>query len=179
MAINLDDIKLFFPRNCFYAVGSMGTHHFYFEFVISLYRSFWPLQYLRWRKIFFLIINLLFLAQMLFDLGIVSGQLFNKVNLPIKFTNLIQNYLLKFFHHQDNGMVWNLQTDFDFVKQLLAKLLCEHAAFSGVSGIHLSASKNSSQKWPPGLLGLKLVIEIVNSRHIGSRVEMLNTLKLV
>jgi hypothetical protein len=49
-----------------------------------------------------------------------------KIKFTVEFRYLIKDYGLKCVYYFNNWIIGNLQTYFDFIKQLLAKLLCEH-----------------------------------------------------
>ena len=50
----------------------------------------------------------------------------------IELTYLIEHDSLELVNDLYYRMVWNLQTNFDFIEQLLAELFCEHGALTPV-----------------------------------------------
>ena len=86
----------------------------------------------------------------------------NKRDFGVEFANLSEHDLLELLNDLDYWMVRYLQTNFDFIKQLLAELLSKHRALTPIQRI---VPSNHSLKECP-FRHIDLIIEIIYTLHV-------------
>ena len=86
----------------------------------------------------------------------------NERYLCVEFAYLSEHDMLELLNDLDYRMVRYLQTNFNFIKQLLAELFCKHGA---LTPIQMIVPSNHSLKECP-FRNIDLIIEIIHTLHV-------------